>query len=206
MLLAALNVALAFGCIGLFARMGPVIARILQANVVSMDAAERIAFEFASNAGSFTEESRRRVVADLEVIGANITEKGEAEIFGQLRASTKTALDGDLQARAFALGQLRSLIAVNREAMTAVDLEARRLGAAGAWAAVFVGAVSFALSLLIIVQLRRRLLGPLLELHDVLVAAQNGDRFRRCKILEAPVEVQKAAQVVNRLLDERGGR
>ncbi|MBA3974969.1 MAG: hypothetical protein C0504_12230 [Candidatus Solibacter sp.] len=204
MLLASLNVALAFGCIGLFVRMGPVIARILQANVVSMDAAERITFEFATNAVTFTDESRRRVASELEVIGANITEKGEAEIFRQLRTSTKSALDGDPQARAAAISQLRSLIAVNREAMTAVDLEARRLGSAGAWAAVFVGAVSFALSLLIIVQLRRRLLRPLLELHDVLVAAQNGDRFRRCRMMEAPVEVKKATHAVNRLLDERG--
>jgi methyl-accepting chemotaxis protein len=203
MLLAALNVALAFGCIGLFVRMGPAIARIMQANVLSMDAAERIVFEFAANGASFAPEPRLRVAAEMEKIGTNITEKGEAEVFGLIRASMELAMEGDPQARAAALGQLRRLIAINREAMTAVDLEARRLGSAGAWAAVFVGSISFALGLLIVAQLRRRLLRPVLEIHDVLAAAHNGDRFRRCKLLDAPIEIRKAAESVNRLLDER---
>lgn len=110
---------------------------------------------------------------------------------------------GDPQARAAALGHLRSLIAINREVMTAVDLEARRLGSAGAWAAVFVGSIPFALGLLIVAQLRKRLLRPVLEIHDVLAAVHNGDRFRRCKLLDAPIEIRKAAESVNRLLDER---
>jgi methyl-accepting chemotaxis protein len=113
------------------------------------------------------------------------------------------AAQGDAEARAAVIEDVRRLIAINREAMTAVDEEARRLGAGGAWAAVFVGALSFGLSLVVIVLLRRRLLEPLLELHAVLSAARGGDRFRRCRAFDAAIEVKQAAQSVNALLDER---
>jgi methyl-accepting chemotaxis protein len=202
-LLAGLNLLLAFGAIGLFVRMGPAIERILRENVASIDAAEEILIEFAAASGGMTPEGRKRVEAALGTIRTNVTEAGESPVIARIEQRFDGAAQGDAEARAAVIEDVRRLIAINREAMTAVDEEARRLGAGGAWAAVFVGALSFGLSLVVIVLLRRRLLEPLLELHAVLSAARGGDRFRRCRAFDAAIEVKQAAQSVNALLDER---
>jgi methyl-accepting chemotaxis protein len=202
-LLAGLNLLLAFGAIGLFVRMGPAIERILRENVASIDAAEEILIEFATASGGMTPEGRGRVETALKTIRTNVTEADESPVITRIEQRLDGAARGDAEARTAVIEDLRRLIAINRKAMTAVDEEARRLGAGGAWAAVFVGALSFGLSLLVIVLLRRRLLEPLLELHAVLAAARGGDRFRRCRAFDAAIEVKQAAQSVNTLLDER---
>lgn len=202
-LLAGLNLLLAFGAIGLFVRMGPAIERILRENVASIDAAEEILIEFATASGGMTPEGRGRVETALKTIRTNVTEADESPVIARIEQRLDGAARGDAEARTAVIEDLRRLIAINRKAMTAVDEEARRLGAGGAWAAVFVGALSFGLSLLVIVLLRRRLLEPLLELHAVLAAARGGDRFRRCRAFDAAIEVKQAAQSVNTLLDER---
>lgn len=201
-LLAALNLMLAFGAIGLFARMGPAIERILEENVVSIVAAEEILAELAGAPGELAPEAAGRIAAAVDRAEANVTEPQEVPVIKAMRRELQAA-QSDPAARAGLVAQTRALIVINRAAMAGVDREARRLGVAGAWAAVFVGSLTFALSLLIAVQLRRRLLAPLLELHDVLAAARQGDRFRRCRAQEAPLELRQAAQAVNVLLDER---
>ncbi len=203
LLLASLNLLLAFGAIGLFARMGPAIERILEENVLSIDAAEQILAEFATAPAEVPPEALKRISQELERAQANVTEPEEIPLLNQIKANLPAAGAGDSAARTAVLDGLRKLIAVNRQAMTKVDLEARRLGAAGAWAAVFIGGSTFGLSLLVVVQLRRRLLNPLLEIHAVLNAARRGDRFRRCREAAAAVEVKQAAQALNALLDER---
>ena len=202
-LLAGLNLVLAFGAIGLFVRMGPAIDRILRENVASIDAAESILIEFAAASGGIAPEGRGRVDAALESIRTNVTEAEESPVIARIEQRLNGAAQGDAEARSAVIEDLRMLIAINRKAMTAVDQEARRLGAGGAWGAVFVGTLSFGLSLLVIVLLRRRLLEPLLELHAVLSAARAGDRFRRCRAFDAANEVKQVAQSVNTLLDER---
>jgi methyl-accepting chemotaxis protein len=203
LLLAGLNLVLAFGAIGLFVRMGPAIDRILRENVASIDAAEKILIEFAAASGGIAPEGRGRVDAALATIRTNVTEAEESAVIERIDMRLDGAAQGDAEVRGALIEDLRLLIAINRKAMTAVDQEARRLGAGGAWGAVFVGALSFGLSLLVIVLLRRRLLEPLLELHAVLSAARGGDRFRRCRAFDAAIEVKQAAQSVNTLLDER---
>ncbi len=202
-LLAGLNLVLAFGAIGLFVRMGPAIEQILRENVASIDAAELILIEFAAAPGGLEPEGRERVVAALETIRTNVTEAEESPVIVRIEEQLNGAAQGDAEARTALIHDVGMLIAINRKSMTAVDEEARRLGAGGAWGAVFVGALSFGLSLLVIVLLRRRLLEPLLELHAVLSAARGGDRFRRCRAFDAAIEVKQVAQSVNTLLDER---
>jgi methyl-accepting chemotaxis protein len=87
--------------------------------------------------------------------------------------------------------------------MRDVDLEARRLGSAGAWTAVFVGFLSFLLSILLFVRLQRRLARPLVDLYEVLESARQGDRLRRCRLTDAPREIIQVTQAVNGLLDAR---
>lgn len=202
-ILALLNVMLAFGAIGLFMRMGPAIERILEDNVVSIAAAEDVLAEFAAAPAELDAAARARVHAAIRRASANVTEAEETAVIGAMNAQFDAAASGAGEARAELIRQTRALIEINRRAMTAVDEEARRLGTAGAWAAVFIGSLTFAFSLLIVVQLRRRLVDPLLELHAVLAAAREGDRFRRCRTHDAPVELKQAAQALNTLLDER---
>ncbi len=201
--LVLLNVALAFVSTGLFARMGPVIALILTDNVPSMDAATEILTEFAAAPGPLSPDALARADAALARAEANITEPSEKAPIASIRRLLPPAATGEPAARAALIEAVHSLNVVNRQAMSAVSANARRLGSAGAWTAVFVGIASLALGLLIILQLRRRLVRPVLELHDVLRGVRQGDRFRRCRQMEAPIEIKETVQSVNVILDER---
>lgn len=202
--LVLLNVALAFVATGLFARMGPVISLILTDNVPSMDASTEILVEFAAAAaGPLSPEARGRAENALARAEANITEPAEKNATDSIRRLLTPAANGDPAARAALIDAIHSLNVINRQAMFAVSANAQRLGSAGAWTAVFVGASSLGLGLLLIMQLRRRIVLPVLELHDVLRSVRQGDRFRRCRQMEAPIEVRETLQSVNVVLDER---
>ena len=62
--LVILNLLLAFGAIGLFGRMGPAIARILQDNVYSLEACEAMLTELARSNGNPAENSARERFED----------------------------------------------------------------------------------------------------------------------------------------------
>jgi nitrogen fixation/metabolism regulation signal transduction histidine kinase len=126
---------------------------------------------------------------------AQAGERPAFEIRGQGCVRRKDSNDG--------VERVRKLIQINRDAMRNVDEEARRLGGAGAWAAVFVGFLSFLLSVFVLVRFQNRFIRPLVDLHEVLEGAREGDRLRRCRLHDAPREVIQVTQAVNRLLDER---
>lgn len=202
--LVLLNLFLAFGAIGLLVRMGPAIERILQENVYSIVAAEEILAELAQ-AGSepLSPEARARVREALNNAKRNVTEEEERPVLAAIERALPSAMEGEPEGRRLAVGAVRQLIQINRDAMRNVDQEARRLGGAGAWAAVFVGFLSFLLSVFVIVRLQKRFVRPLVDLHQVLEGAREGDRLRRCRLADAPREVIQVTQAVNRLLDER---
>ena len=199
-----LNLLLSFGSIGLLSRMGPAIERIMSDNVYSITAAEAILNELArSGDHPLPGDARTRVQAALERVQKNVTELDERKHVRILAARMDAAVSGDSAARVAALSALAALIDVNRKAMTEADQRARRLGNAGAWTAVFVGFMSLLLGALALVRLRKRLLKPLIELHQVLEGVEHGVCRRRCHAREAPIEIQHVAESVNRLLDER---
>lgn len=200
----AVNLALAFGAIGLFVRMGPAIARILEENVYSIVAAEEILIELGRAGDSGVSlERRQRIEAALKRAQENVTESEERPVLRSLATTMPAAISGDARARADAIDRLEAFLVINREAMQRVDREAQRLGVAGAWGAVLIGFSSFLVGLLAFTRLENRLLRPLAELHDVLETNHEGDRLRRCRRPEAPSEVVRVTDVVNRLLDER---
>ena len=202
--LVLLNLLLAFGAIGLFVRMGPAIARILEENVHSIVAAEGILADLgAAGDTPLDAAAELRVRQNLAQAQQNVTEAEERPILALLQQQLPNAIAADLPARQKTVHLLQQLIQINRDAMRHVDEEARRLGAAGAWAAVFVGFVSFLLSLLVVVRLQKRVLRPLVDLHEVLDDAQRGNQLRRCRPSDAPREVLQVTQSVNALLDER---
>lgn len=200
----ALNLALAFGAIGLFSRMGPAIERILIENLYSIDAAEEMLSVLAEHTESgASPELRQRFDGALAQAQGNLTEEREAEVLTRLEGVKDAALAGDEQARLAAIADVRTLIELNRAAMHEVDLEAQRLSTAGAWTAAFIAMLSFALSLFVARRMATRILAPLEDLQSVLEAARTGDRFRRCRSARGPAELRRLAQAVNALLDER---
>lgn len=202
--LVVLNLCLAFGSIGLFVRMGPAIEHILEENVYSIAAAEEILADLAEAGGSpMGPVQSARVHRLLGKAQGNITREEERAALAALECSLPSAIDGDPDARRQAVTSIRQLARTNREAMHQADEEARRLGSAGAWAAVLVGFLSFLLSVFVVVHLHRRFLRPLAELYEVLEKARQGDRLRRCRMTDAPHEVVQVMQATNRLLDER---
>ncbi len=203
--LVALNLLLAFGAIGLFTRMGPAIERILNENVKSIVAAEEILAQLADGREA-SPRVRAQVEEALAVAERNVTEAEEPAVLEALRQVLPAALDGTPPARQQAAAAVRELIEINRAAMDRADARARGLGSAGAWAAVFIGALSFLLSVVVVSRLESRFIRPLSELHQVVLAARRGDKMRRCQLLDAPHEVVQVAEAVNELLDDRLAR
>lgn len=202
--LMALNLLLAFGAIGLFGRMGPVIARILQENVYSIAAAEDVLAIIGRLGGQVPTDAERRLLeAAVQRAERNITDERERPILTAIRADIVSLTARRPDAVEALVTDVMSLIEVNRHAMEAVDRHAQRLGQGGAWAAVFIGALSFALSLVVLARLRKRVLVPLVELYDTLDEAKRGNPFRRCRPCEAPLELERVLALTNGLLDER---
>ncbi len=205
--LVLLNLLLAFGSVGLFVRMGPAIDLILQENVYSIVAAEEILSELATAGGSPLDvDAETRIALSMEKARKNITEDEERPVLRELEQLLPGAVSGDSQARVRAIDAIRQLIEINREAMQLVDQEARQLGSAGAWAAVFIGFLSFLLSLIVVLRLQSRFVRPLVDLYEVLEGARAGNRLRRCRLQDAPREVIQVTESVNLLLDERLSR
>jgi hypothetical protein len=189
------------GTIALLARMAPAIDRIIGENLYSLEATEEM-LAVAASAGT-VEERWPRFDAALVRAESNVTEASERPHLAVLRRKGRAALSGDLEARAAVVAALSDLSDVNRGAVVRRDEEARRLGYAGAWAAVFLGAVSFAWGLLAVSRARRRVIEPLHEVGSVLDAARAGDRYRRCRKLPAPIELDRILDGVDDLLDAR---
>lgn len=202
--LVLLNLFLAFGAIGLFVRMGPAIAHILEENVYSIVAAEEMLAELADAGGApLAPDARARVRRAFDNAKRNVTEPEEQAVLGALEGALPSAIAGEPDGRRRAVASIRQLIDINRDATREADAEAQRLGSAGAWAAVFIGFLSFLISVLVVVRLQERFVRPLVDLHEVLEAAREGDRLRRCRLADAPREVIQVTSAVNRLLDDR---
>lgn len=202
--LVVLNVVLAFGAIGLFVRMGPAIEHLLRENVRSTAAAEEMLVEMAAAGGlPLTDAARARVRAAYQRARDNVTEAEEEPVLRAMARELPAALAGDARARAALVREIHRLSAINRVAMQEGNENAQRLGRAGAWAGVFVGALSFCLSFVVVSRLRRRFLTPLIDLHTVLEGVRRGEQFRRCRKGDVPAEIGQVLASVNMLLDDR---
>lgn len=198
-----LSLLLAFGAIGLFARMGPAIEHILEENLYSMVAGEQLLTDFARYSGPVPEDVRARLKTSLKNAEDNVTLEAEGPVLEALKRALPAAMEGDPEARGQVIRAATELIMINRRAVREVDREAQRMGIAGAWAAVFIGLISFSLSVFVFVRLQARFVAPLVDLYQVLEAARSGERLRRCRLADAPKEVSQVLESVNKLLDER---
>lgn len=202
--LMAIVVLTSVGTVALLGRMAPAIERIIAENVYSLEAAEEMLAVVAS--GATDHSARQRFEAALLRAEGNVTEDRERQALGVLREQRAWFFAGDPAARSAVVEALRTLGQANRAAVIRGDEEAQRLGYASAWAAVFLGAISFAWGLLAIRRARRRLIDPLHEVAAVLENARTGDRYRRTRRIAAPAEIERIMSGVDDLLDARALR
>jgi hypothetical protein len=189
------------GTVALLVRMAPAIERIISENLFSLEAAEEMTLAICE--GGTVPDARARFDRGLGRARGNITEANEQRLLATLGERGPVALAGDLAARREALAALSELGHANRTAVVREDNNAKQVGLAGAWAAVFLGALSFAWALTAVKRTRRRVIDPLNEVVHVLDAVHTGDRYRRCKRIPAPAELSKIMNGVDELLDAR---
>lgn len=203
-ILMAISILTSAGTTALLARMAPAIERIIAENLYSLEATEQM---LAVLAGDDRDPSAPdRFAAALARAEGNLTEDREREHLAEISRTWPAALAGNREAETRAVESLLALGEVNRRAVVRSDEEARRLGLAGSWAAVFLGALSFAWALIAVRRARRRIIDPLHEIGAVLEAAHRGDSYRRCKRMAAPAEVETIMAGVDELLDARALR
>lgn len=194
----------AFGAIGLLSRMMPAIADILDENEYTIEEAHRMLLVLARRAfepdGPQLEQEFQQAMARAY---ENITEPGETDVLDTMKQYYSRALAGDTTALRETVEGIRRLVAINREAMLRADHEARRLGTAGAWAAVFLALAALAATVLVGRRLGSRVIDPVTELYEVTEAARAGDPFRRCRRMDASPEIARLMESVNLLLDHR---
>ena len=194
--LLALQLLTAFGAIGLLARVSPAAEQILRENVYSTEAVEEMLATLASPA-----PAADRFEAALARAEGNVTEDAELPLLAAVRDQMRPALEADPAARLAVISALQELSVVNRTSMQIADENAQRIGVSGAWAATFLGSISFFLGVLVYRRLRARLEAPLLEIDAVLYAARSGDSLRRCPPLAGPDELGRVIQNLNWILD-----
>jgi len=198
-----INIAIAFGAIGLFSRMSPAIDRILDQNVESFEAAGDMLMILSETHSheQTAEQLHRRYAEALGRARQNVGEPNEGALLDQIEKNTAGALRGDPRALRQSIRAIDQLLHINRIAMDRQYHEARRLGLAGIWTVVFVATFSFIIGLITLRQIRMRILDPIGELHDVLSAFQRGDPFRRCHVIHTTSEVRHIFRITNELLD-----
>lgn len=197
--LLVMQTALGFGAVGLLTRMSPAIGVILRENDASLAAVEGMLSVLTVPTPNETAQARFR--ERLAFAEANITEAGERELLTVVRDRQAKALNGDTWARQEVVKSLDALATINRSSMTNAGDAARRLGAAGAWAAVLLALLGVGTGLMVIRRLQRRLLLPLDELHATLGSFREGDALRRCRFGDAPQELLEVRNAINDLLD-----
>ena len=108
-----------------------------------------------------------------------MTEAGERPALTAIEANAARALEGDPEARRLAVEAILELARVNHASTERADQRARRLGSAGAWAAVLLGAGGLVAGVLLVRRQLRRVVLPLTELQATVHAFRHGDRHRR---------------------------
>lgn len=200
------GVALALVTIGLFGRMSPAIERIREDNVVTLTATHTLLSVFVRRVGAELELGDREIVERaLTEMRDNLTVEGEGRLVDAVTDAVLAAQSGDRQAFVQLVAAVDTLTTANSKAMIEADLEAQRLGTAGAWTASLGGLLLVLIGVYARARLRRRLIAPVEEVARVLEARADGDGLARCRAMEGAVELERTLSAVNKLLDARHG-
>lgn len=195
---------ISLGGVNLLTRMSPAIGKILVENDYSLAAAEEMLVTIALAEHTKDRASlERRFTEALERARGNVTEPSERPQLQIISAEGPRALRAEPRSAELVVTALVELARINRTAMTRADLDAQRLGQAGAWAVVLIGLLGFVSALVTFTRIRQRIVNVLIELESTLRAARAGDQQRRAAILEGPNDLLFIARSVNLLLDQR---
>lgn len=204
--LIGLNLLMAFGAIAVFVRMTPAIALIIERNERSLEAGEEMLASLAlSHAEQHVSQATRyRFDAAYRRAEGNVTEPGEPQALETIARYHVDAFNGNQAANRMTVDAISELTRINRRAMREADERAQQLGNAGAWGVVFMALWILAVTLVFLRSIRRWVIEPLAEIHDVLVVHRGKDRFRRCGGGTSPSREVKAVYAkINELLDTR---
>ena len=195
-----LNLGLALGAVGLFARMGPAIDRILDENATSIVATERMVLALAMHPDP-GKDAAKQLQDDLALLTSNVTEPEESAVVDRLASEVVHLANPGMRERV--LQDLVRVSEINHAAMDRAGVSAARIGNAGAWAAVWVGLLSLGLTLVVMSRLRERLIHPLEEVAEVVRESRLGSNGgRRCHSEDAPPQLQALMEDLNALLDQ----
>lgn len=203
-MMVGLNLLMALAAVGIFMRMAPAIALIIERNERSLQAGEEMmaALALADVVGN-REDLRLQFKAALLRASQNITEVDERAALDRIKAVAGEAFLSDPGARQQLVSALVWLGQINREAMIRADRNAQQLGYAGAWGIVFMAACTFFTGLIFIHTLGRRVVRPLEEIHAVILAQRQGDTRRRCSGgEELSRDMREVFSGINEMLDQ----
>ena len=203
-ILVGLNLLMAVGAIGIFNRMAPAIAVIIERNERSINACvDMLAIMAATGSGSaFPNAEAEAFRAAFTRARDNVTEPQEAEILDRMARLQPALFRGDAAVRGSMIDDTRKLDQINREAMVRADRQAQQLGRAGAWGVVFMALVVFLAGVLFIRSLTARVVRPLEEIHAVMTAHRSGETLRRCSGADLSQDVAAVFTGINELLDQ----
>jgi hypothetical protein len=202
-LLIGINLLMAVGTIGIFTRMAPAIAVIIEHNDRSLKACEEMLAVLAVNGTgtSLSAEPARVFRSAFGRVKSNITEPEEPRILDKIEPRLEALLKGETASREAVVADVLELGRINREAMAAADRRAQQLGRAGAWGVVFMALSAFMAGVIFIRNLTRRVVLPLQEIHDVIAAQRNGETMRRCVAADLSQDVAVVFTGINELID-----
>jgi hypothetical protein len=185
--------------------MSPAIEIIIEQNERSLFACEEMLFALLHNDLNDSTLDGNVALARFEQALNNaidnITEPEEPDVLDSIQKSYKQALEGDEQSRQLVMEGIALLSAINRDAMYKADIQARRLGTAGAWSVVFITFFVVVATLIFRNNLFTRLISPFNELNDSVESFLSGDTYRRFNGRGYPKDIQLLFNNLNVLLD-----
>lgn len=196
-----LNLLLAWGAIGLFTRMEPLIEKSWHAEVATFTWSEELLLQIAKlNELTWTPQTAKQLHEQVSQ-RIQLSSPRERELLGPLLHSLHTPPAWSPQLQQELAEQLEPWVRFQRTQSQSSLQEAHLLGQAGAWSAVGLSLLTLLLSLVLLARIKRTLILPLEELHQVLEESESGHRLRRCHPRPSFSEMQKIQERINRLLD-----
>lgn len=204
LLLIGLNLLMAMGSIWIFIRMAPAIEVIIERNELSLEACEEMLASIAMVDDDNTQNDIQYAIFKAAYNRAlnNITENEEPAALNSIVMYSDKAFQGNISARQKTINAIMNLGEINRQAMIEADAKARKLGYAGAWGIVFMAIIVFFAGNLFYRSLKKNVLHPLEEIHNVISDFNIGNIMRRCTGVGLPADVMSVFNGINELLDK----
>lgn len=202
--LVGINLLMAVGTIAILSRMGPAISLIFERNERSVQACEdMLAILAMIPIGTpFSSEQSGDFQTAFGKAKGNITEPLEPAVIEHMEPLLPTLFAGEITARRDIVAAAVRLGKINRDAMTLADRRAQQLGRAGAWGVVFMALSAFLVGVIFIRSIIRRVVTPLEEIHEVIIAQRNGENMRRCVGADLSHDVAAVFTGINDLIDQ----